>query len=118
VPRTEPWLAAKRRFLDAYYRINVAYAELKALRQSSKHIRLVEERPLLQAIERALRHKESVEDRWASRGMIATAHQLDGITVNVAFSHPGSPAARPISLVASTAVKLTFAVPPRARGRT
>jgi hypothetical protein len=117
VPCAEPWLAVKRRFLDAYYQINVRYSELRARRIGRPRLRPDEERALLQAIDRALQAKEALEDRWASRGLVATPEQINGITVNVAFSHPGSPAVRPLVMGSSAAVTLSFRVPPRARRR-
>jgi len=117
VPRDEPWLAVKRRFLDAYWRINVQYAGLRALRGGRRPVQFAQERPFLKAIERALRAKDALEDRWASRGLVATPEWFNGIAINVAFAHPGSPVPRPASPIASASVALSFAVPRRARGR-
>jgi len=117
VPRGEPWLALKRRFLDAYWRINVQYAGLRELRNGRRRVDFAQERSFLKAIEVALRAKDALADRWTSRGLVATPEWFNGIAINVAFSHPGSPALRPASHVASASVALSFAVPRQARGR-
>ena len=117
VPSAEPWLTVKRRFLEAYYQINLRYAELRSRRNGGPRLEPNEERALLQAIDRALQTKEALEDRWASRGLVATPEQLNGLTVNVTFSHPGSPAARPAIMGSSAEVTLSFRVPLQARRR-
>jgi hypothetical protein len=111
VPSTEPWIRVKRQFLRAYYSINCEYARLTALRNGRQSVSSKKERSILQAIERALLAKEALEDHWASRGLIATPHQLSGLTVNVCFSHPGHTAMRRGAIIASAAVKLSFPVP-------
>ena len=117
VPRQEPWLAAKRQFLKAYYEINVQYARLRSLRLPPARSTPARERAQLQAIDRALQIKEALEDRWAARGLVATPLLLRGITVNVAFAHPGRPTARPTQMDSSTTITLAFTQPRPVRPR-
>jgi hypothetical protein len=115
-PKTERWLAVKREFLDAYYRVNVAYAKLLARRKDRRGDgNEREERPILRAIEQAILAKEAVEDRFASRGIIATPIYRNGFAVDVRFQLPGSLPPRPVAVISSAACTISFALPRRLR---
>jgi hypothetical protein len=77
----------QRQFLDAYFRINKAYAKLVALRtQWDSRPPKAAERALLRKIEQALVAREALEDRHACRGLIATPVYRDGFAVEILFS--------------------------------
>ena len=115
-PKTERWLEVKREFLGAYYRVNVAYAKLLAWRKETRGDgNKREERPILQAIEQAILAKQAVEDRFASRGIIATPSYRNGFAVDVRFQLPGSPPPRPGAVLSSAACTISFALPRRLR---
>lgn len=85
--RTDPQKKIKRAFLEAYFKINVAYSRLVASRkQRRSQLPASLERSLLQQIERALIHRESLDDRYASRGIVATPVYHDGFTTDVRFT--------------------------------
>ncbi len=100
----------KAQFLAAYYRINGAYARRVALRQHARP-RPEAERSVLQAIERAIRAKEALEDRYASRGIVATPVYQRGYTVDVRFQHPRALPIRLMAAVSSSSRTLVFALP-------
>lgn len=118
VPRTDRWWSIKARFLFAFYRINVEHARLIEARRTSNHrSRPVTERPILQAIERAIVAREALEDRYASRGWVAFPLYLNGFVVNVTFQHPGSPAVRPFPAGSSASQSIAFALPSEVKRR-
>jgi hypothetical protein len=118
VPRTDRHRAVKARFLAAYYRINVEYARLRALRQRRKpRPQPADERATLQALEKAIRAREALEDRYASRGILASPFYQAGFVINVQFQCPGSPAVHPIQVASSSCRSIAFAMPARLRRR-
>jgi hypothetical protein len=118
----EPWqrngandlrTKVQRRFLDAYFRINLAYAKLVALRGRwrSRPPRVAEHK-LLRKIEEALVAREVLAERHACRGVVAIPVYRDGFTVDVRFSDAQTGQERGHWLVASSSsVRLTFGLP-------
>lgn len=118
VPRADRHRRIKARFLAAYHRINVEYTRLRAVRQSkSRPGRTHSERRVLQALERAIVARETLEDRYASRGIVATPFYHDGIAINVRFQCPGAPAAQPYRIASSSCRSVRFATPTRLSGQ-
>jgi len=107
----------KQQFLEAYFRINLAYARLMAYRKK-RHSQLptTVERSLLQQIERAILDREAVEDRHASRGVVATPIYRDGFTVDLLFTHAHR--GRGCSIIASSSsARLIIALPAGLRSK-
>ena len=74
------------RFLAAYYRINLeATRHRELLTQQGIHAGAPAEREVLQAIERALCHRDALEDEFAPFGVIAEPVLQEGVTVDVRF---------------------------------
>src|SRR5882724_11146721 len=74
-------------FLAAYYEINWQYSRLLEVRQRPDSPERSEaERERLQAIENALIHRDSLEDRYAPFGVIAEPVVKEGFTVDLKVS--------------------------------
>jgi len=74
-------------FLGAYYEINWQYSRLLEVRKRPDAPERIEaERERLQAIENALIHRDSLEDRYAPFGVIAEPVVKDGFTVDLKVS--------------------------------
>jgi|SoiMethySBSTD1v2_1073268.scaffolds.fasta_scaffold465429_2 hypothetical protein len=110
---TDRSAAVRRQFLDAYFRINVAYAKLVALRSKwPSHPPKAKERSALQGIEMALLARAALDDCHASRGLVATPVYRDGFTVNVLFSDAlTGPGRGYLVMASSSSVRLTFTLP-------
>jgi hypothetical protein len=109
----------KRQFLQAYFRINQAYARLVALRKKrGATVPHALERPILLEIERTLVAREKLEDRHASRGVIATPVYRRGFTVDVRFA--GAHTARRQGgaiIISSASVRITIPLPAALRAK-
>ena len=110
--RTDRLRAIKARFLAAYYQINVEYARLKSWRRAKgRRARPDEERTIQQALEKAILAREKLEDRHASRGIVASPLYQGGFAINVQFQCPGSPAAPPLRVASSSCCSIQFFPP-------
>jgi len=79
----------KLRFLTAYCRLNRCYANLLVARSrklSSPTRSELSERVALRQVERALRARDELEDKYACYGVIAEPVIDQGFTVDVRFS--------------------------------
>ena len=84
---TEPNASIILEFLSIYYVLNQRYAKLlEVLRLEPSPVRQSQERRALQAIEEALRIRDSLEDRYAPYGVIAEPQQHDGFTIDLWFT--------------------------------
>jgi hypothetical protein len=124
----EPWRSSrtsdpqeklKREFLEAYFRINLAYARLVELRKKRRSTTpLPAERSRLIEIEKALVAREKLEDRHASRGLIATPVYHHGLTVNVRFADARTARSKAGATVTSSAsVRISIPLPPGLRAK-
>lgn len=121
----EPWkrnekpdqrTLVKRQFLDAYFRINLAYAKLVALRKKWRaRPPKAAEHTLLRKIEEALVARERLEDHHACRGVIATPVYQNGFTVSLLFSDAHAGQDRGRFVTSSSSLRLHFALPPGLR---
>jgi hypothetical protein len=79
--------AIKREFCAAYYQLNRLHASLSELRSqrslSPGHLR---ERELLEEIEKHLRARDGLEDKYAPYGVIAEPIFRDGFTIDIRFT--------------------------------
>ena len=103
----------RRQFLDAYFRINLAYAKLVALRARWRsRPPKAAETALLRKIEEALVAREALENRHACRGFIAAPIYRDGYAVQLLFSdsHAGLERGR-VLVASSSCVRLNIALP-------
>jgi len=109
--RDDPEKSVKRQFLEAYFRINLAYARLVAFRTKHSQSAKPRERAILQEIEKALVHREGLEDRYAARGIAATPVYSSGFTVDLLFNtvHTGQ-RGRPL-IASSASVRITIPLP-------
>ena len=106
-------------FLAVYYKINVRWMELRALRDNAHAPQFPQrEREALQAIEAALRERDELEDSWAPHGIIAEPIMEDGLTRDILFTFGSVNAAGRFRAqpFVSTA-NLTFQVPEKYRRR-
>ena len=114
--RADPQKRIKRQFLEAYFRINLAYARLVAWRAkqppSGKS-----ERAILREIEKALLHREGLEDRYAARGVVATPAYSEGFTVNVLFSDVHSAQRGRVLIASSSTVRISIPLPAGLRSK-
>jgi hypothetical protein len=77
----------KLEFVAAYYALNCEHARLVALRSQPDSIaRRIDEKKLLQEIERLLIARDQLEDFYAPFGVIAEPVAKDGFTVNLKIS--------------------------------
>jgi hypothetical protein len=125
----EPWGKAdassqegkvKLAFLEAYFRINLAYARLLAarFRRTPGSAPRPSERRILLQIEKALVARDRLEDNHAARGLIATAVNLDGFTIDVRFTDAGTAQARRDAIITSSAaVRITIPLPLEVRAK-
>ena len=92
----QPWKAkpaqeamrsrVQREFLDAYFRVNLAYARLARWRKTARKLAgSGRDRVLLRAVEKAILNRERVEDRHAPRGWAVTPVYSDGYAVDLKF---------------------------------
>jgi hypothetical protein len=110
-------------FVEAYFRINLAYAQLLAFRKKRRAASqtpksLAIERIILQEIEKAIVFREALEDRYASRGILATPVYRDGMTVDVRFSdfQTGQQQGGPL-IISSSSVRITIKLPAGLRSK-
>jgi hypothetical protein len=74
-------------FCAVYYELNRLYAKLMETRsQADSPKRSVRERAVMQEIEKYLRVRDELEDRYAPYGVIAEAITQAGLTVNIKFT--------------------------------
>jgi hypothetical protein len=73
-------------FLAAYYELNTAYAQL--LLDQQKDRAPTESARASRKIERLLRLRDHLEDRYAPLGVIAEATFAKGFAVNITFTFP------------------------------
>ena len=118
---SDPQTTVKRQFLDAYFRINLAYARLVAFRKKGrsqsptpKAFRM--ERAILRQIEKAIVSREALEDRYAPRGVVATPVYSDGFTVDVRFTDVQTGQQAPL-IASSSSVRITIALPAALRSK-
>jgi hypothetical protein len=108
----------QREFLEAYFQINRAYARLALWRKNArKGAGPTRERALLRAVEKAIRNREKVEDRYAPRGWSATPVYRDGYAVNIQFSDVVSYHASRQPITSSSSLVLRIPLPPGLRTR-
>ncbi len=101
-------------FLSAFYRTNLEYAKLVAHRKRKRVATWhTGERAILQAIEKAIRVREALDDRHAPRGIIAAPVYRNGFVVDVRFQYPGSPSSQPVVILSSASRFITFKLPRR-----
>lgn len=96
-------------FCAVYYHLNRLHAQLTDLRaRAASSVDNDQERPLLQEIEIHLRHRDSLENRYAPWGVIAEPVARDGRTVNIRFTFGDQNVLRRqrTQLVSSTALLL------------
>ena len=72
-------------FLAAYYHLNCEYSRLLKVRQGPASNRSEAERKALQAIEKVLIVRDSLEDRYAPFGVITDPVVKDGFTVDLSL---------------------------------
>lgn len=102
-------------FCTVYYELNRLYASSKRAReQEQSPERSVQERALMQEIEKYLRIRDELEDRYAPYGVIAEAITQDGFTRDIIFTFGNRAVAsrRQTRFVSSSAL-LIFPKPPR-----
>lgn len=107
-------------FCTVYYELNRLYASSKRAReQEQSPERSVQERALMQEIEKHLRIRDELEDRYAPYGVIAEAITQDGFTTDIIFTFGNRSAAsqRQKPFVSSSAL-LIFPKPIRFGSRT
>jgi hypothetical protein len=107
-------------FCTVYYELNRLYASSKEAReQEQSPERNVQERALAQEIEKYLRIRDELEDRYAPYGVIAEAITQDGFTTDIIFTFGNRSAAsqRQTPFVSSSAL-LIFPRPSRFGPRT
>jgi hypothetical protein len=86
----DPVARRKIEFLAAYYKLNVLYAELEAVRRARG-----EAQAILEKIAEALRARDQLEDRYAPEGFFGEP-EMDGLLFrNVRFSHARASASAP-----------------------
>jgi hypothetical protein len=77
----------RREFCAVYYRLNRLHARLTALQTGAPDFpREDRERQLLREIEKHLRIRDELEDRYAPFGVIAEAITREGFTTKIAFT--------------------------------
>ena len=106
-------------FLEAHYRINLAYARLLALRKERQYrVPKRLEQPFTERIEKAIIEREKLEDRYASRGVIATPVYIAGFAVDVRFvdAHTARLQNAPV-ITRSASVRLSIRLPHRPRAQ-
>jgi hypothetical protein len=82
-------------FCGVYYVLNRLYMRLVETRnQAESPARNARERATMQEIEKHLRIRDELEDRYAPYGVIAEAIAGDGVTVNIKFTFGNRNAAR------------------------
>ncbi len=81
----DPRLQRQLGFLNAYYHLNCAYADLQEHRSTHGNGGEAHEHALLQEIEKALLEIESLEAHYRKIGMIASPVQVDGFVNDVEF---------------------------------
>jgi hypothetical protein len=113
----------KFQFVEAYFRINLAYAQLLAFRKKRRPPSATPkafgmERTLLQQIEKAIVFREALEDRYAPRGILATPVYRDGFTVDVRFTdfQTGQQQGGPL-IISSSSVRITIPLPAGLRSK-
>jgi hypothetical protein len=108
---SDPLLAEKQQFAWAYYAINAAYQELVEFRKAaSAQANSATERQILRKIEVALRGKEAVEDRFASRGITATPKLAKGFTIDLQIQHVGTKT-ESLVVAASSSLTVNMSIP-------
>ena len=114
--RSDPQTTMKRQFLDAYFRINLVYARLMAFRKKRPSKAFGTERAILRQIEKAIVFRETLEDRYAPRGIVATPVYRDGFTIDVRFTDFKTGEQGP-PITSSSSVRITIALPAALRAK-
>lgn len=74
-------------FCTVYYHLNILHAQLSRMRKNPADLASGEhEREILLKMEKYLRRRDELEDRFAPCGVIAEAQAKDGFTVNIKFT--------------------------------
>jgi hypothetical protein len=113
----KPWVVE---FLQAYFRINLAYARLIAVRKSRgnrlpKHVKASR----VAAIEKAIANREKLEDRYAAQGLMATPVYKNGLVVELHFVDVHTARVQAAPCIKSSAfVRLNFSLPAGLRTKT
>jgi hypothetical protein len=112
-PELDARQQAKREFLEAYFRINRAYARLVALRKRHRRkVPGVQEHAIIKEIERRIVAREKLEDLYAPRGVFVTPAYRDGFTVDLRFCDGRNDRPKGSIVVSSASVRITIPLPP------
>lgn len=74
----------RQEFCEIYHQLNRIGARIQKLRTDDSR----GARVLWRALERALRRRDALEDRWSPRGVIAEPVLAEGLVVDVVFTFP------------------------------